>query len=220
MENGLIVVPYRNRKTHLTCFLSYMAQVFPYIPILVVEQYDDEPWNKGLLFNAAYKELGHSYDYMILHDVDFIPDQSVDYSYCKVPTLLSTECSQFNYGFCYDTFFGGVVGVSNEHFNLVNGFSNKFKGWGGEDDHFYKSFLQKGITPVKRIGNRFENFIHPRLDVRPKVGKDWNNKDYQNNLNLLRTPRDFNEGLSTANYILITGTKIDNYTHLKIKTNG
>jgi len=34
----------------------------------------------------------------------------------------------------YQTFFGGVNSFRAEHFELINGFSNKFYGWGGEDD--------------------------------------------------------------------------------------
>jgi len=40
--------------------------------------------------------------------------------------------------FCrsYKDYFGGVVAISPEHFARVNGFSNHFYGWGGEDDDF------------------------------------------------------------------------------------
>ena len=37
----------------------------------------------------------------------------------------------------YDTLFGGIEAFSTEHFQLVNGFSNQFFGWGGEDDNLY-----------------------------------------------------------------------------------
>lgn len=34
----------------------------------------------------------------------------------------------------YRTIFGGVSAINREHFELLNGFSNSFWGWGGEDD--------------------------------------------------------------------------------------
>jgi len=37
----------------------------------------------------------------------------------------------------YSTLFGGIEAFSTEHFQLVNGFSNQFFGWGGEDDNLY-----------------------------------------------------------------------------------
>lgn len=34
----------------------------------------------------------------------------------------------------YPAIFGGVSAITKEHFKLLNGFSNSFWGWGGEDD--------------------------------------------------------------------------------------
>lgn len=217
-KRGLIVIPYRNRQTHLDCLLLYLQKYFDHIPRLVVEQFDQAVWNKGLLFNAAYKEMGYNYDYMVLHDVDFIPARTVDYSYVENPTLLSTECSQFNYEQCYATFFGGVVGVCKEHYELVNGFSNNFKGWGGEDDEFRRRFLEKGMTTYRRASNRFENFTHPRPDVQPYTGKDWNNPDYQHNWKLVHEPPNMDEGLSTAKYQVFSMKEFPDCVHLRVKT--
>lgn len=216
---ALVLVTYRQRKTHLNVFLLYMQRYFPHLRIAVIEQDDKEVWNKGLLFNAGYRELAAGYDYLILHDVDFIPDNTVDYGPCTVPTLLATECSQYNYTHLYDGYFGGVIGLDKEHYEMVNGFSNMFRGWGGEDDHFRNSFIAKGITPLKRMGNRFENFTHPRPDVRPGVGKDFNSPDYKNNWNMVHRPRDFSEGLSTAAYKVIYRGEHKECVHLKIRTN-
>lgn len=38
----------------------------------------------------------------------------------------------------YPTFFGGVSGVTIDQFKRINGYSNQFWGWGGEDDDFYQ----------------------------------------------------------------------------------
>ena len=37
----------------------------------------------------------------------------------------------------YEGYFGGVLSAPNTIFEDVNGFSNTFYGWGGEDDDMY-----------------------------------------------------------------------------------
>jgi len=34
----------------------------------------------------------------------------------------------------FKSFLGGVSALTSTQFELVNGYSNKFYGWGGEDD--------------------------------------------------------------------------------------
>ena len=40
----------------------------------------------------------------------------------------------------YADVFGGVTTFKNNQFLLVNGFSNLFYGWGGEDDDMLKRY--------------------------------------------------------------------------------
>jgi hypothetical protein len=213
----LVLVTYRDRLTHLNVFVTYMNRYFPNLRLAICEQADKEVWNKGLLYNAGYKELAQDYDYIILHDIDTIPAVNVDYSYTPVPTLLSTECSQYGYTYYFHTYFGGVIGINKEHYELINGFSNRFRGYGGEDDQVYRRCVEKGITPEKRLGNRFENFVHPKPDVRQGTAF-WHTPDYQNNLQLAVGPIDYTDGLSSAQYKVISKTDSKEAVHLRIST--
>jgi len=205
----LIIATYRGRPTHLSCFLLYMNKHFSDMRIAVIEQMDTLPWNKGLLFNAGYKELANDYDYIIQHDIDFIPVLGkVDYSLAPVPTMIAGEASQFHYILCYPQFFGGVVVMSKEHYELTNGHSNQFTGYGGEDDLQYRSFIGRGIVPGIRMG-RFECFEHPR----PK-----DPQQYQHNLQVLGAGRDYSEGLSTARYKVFSRQETKECIHLRVNT--
>jgi len=216
-KQGLILITYRDRKTHLSCFLSQLQKYWPQFDVCICEQSDSSTWNKGLLYNVGFKELGYKYDYLILHDVDFIPVwDEVDYSFTEVPCMIAGAASQFGYRLTYPTFFGGVVTCSKEHYELINGFSNQFKGYGGEDDHTRSSFVQKGLQPGVKMG-RFECFAHPKPDITPG-SPFWKSEDYQHNWKLVHQPRDFNEGLSTVSYKLTEQTIQNNITHLYINT--
>ena len=47
---------------------------------------------------------------------------------------MSVAVSKFKYRLPYVDLFGGVGALRTEHFQKINGFSNQFWGWGGEDD--------------------------------------------------------------------------------------
>ena len=217
----LVIIPYRSRPTHLECLVGQLQRHWKDMDICVCEQADDHVWNKGLLFNVAFKLLSNDYDYVILHDVDFIPVyDEVDYDFCHIPCMIAGAASQFDYKLYYPTFFGGVVICSKERYELVNGFPNTYRGYGGEDDGFRNSFVQKGIIPTYKMG-RFECFAHPKPDIRPGT-EFYNSADYQRNLKLATTPRDFSDGLSNceqyySGYYFIPN---NNYKHLNIVTNG
>jgi len=42
-----------------------------------------------------------------------------------------------NFSLPYNTIFGGVTAMTKNQFITLNGFSNKFFGWGGEDDDMF-----------------------------------------------------------------------------------
>lgn len=59
----------------------------------------------------------------------------VRYSYTRLGFLLNVW---FSFRLPYPTIFGGAGSFTKHDFQLINGFSNQFWGWGGEDDDLYK----------------------------------------------------------------------------------
>lgn len=155
-----IIVPYRDRDSHLTKFIAetskYLKSKKIKYEIIVVEQLDDKPFNRGKLLNIGFfkaKNLGCGY--VVFHDVDMIPID-VDYSYSELPLHLATNF-ELEYdkskNLSFDDYFGGVTMFSVDTFERINGYSNNYWGWGFEDDDLLFRVSQKNIPlDVKVIG--------------------------------------------------------------------
>ncbi|XP_066993690.2 beta-1,4-N-acetylgalactosaminyltransferase bre-4-like [Anabrus simplex] len=147
-----VVVPFRNRSSQLQIFLSYMHpflqnQLLSY-RIFVVEQSMKKPFNRAKLFNIGYVEALKILPFhcFIFHDVDLIPQRLRNvYACTHHPRHMSSSLNTFRYNLPYQGLFGGGVAILQKHFDLVNGFSNIFFGWGGEDDDFYNRVRNRGL---------------------------------------------------------------------------
>ncbi|PSN35273.1 hypothetical protein C0J52_17555 [Blattella germanica] len=148
-----IVVPYRNRTIQLNTFLPYMHQYLQKqkinYRIFIVEQSMQEAFNRAKLLNIGYVEALKHFPFhcFIFHDVDLIPQKlSNIYGCTHQPRHMSSSLNTFRYKLPYYELFGGVVAILKTQFELVNGFSNIFFGWGGEDDDFYSRIVNKGMS--------------------------------------------------------------------------
>ncbi|KAH8868094.1 Beta-1,4-N-acetylgalactosaminyltransferase bre-4 [Schistosoma japonicum] len=121
-------------------------QKIPYT-IFVIEQIGNGKFNRGSLLNAGFLEVSKFEEYhcFILHDVDKLPeDDRILYTCGQSPAHLSPLLSTFNYKLLYNRFFGGVVTFTRKQFQKINGFSNLYEGWGGEDDDLFMRVEQSG----------------------------------------------------------------------------
>jgi beta-1,4-galactosyltransferase 2 len=213
-EKLSIVVPYRDRENHLKQFVPHMEntlydQKIPF-EIIIVEQDDNTPFNRAKLLNIGFKETEHC-DYFCFHDVDMLAVRS-DYSYVKNPTHMATEAEQFGYKLPYQGYFGGVTMFDKKSFELINGFSNLFFGWGGEDDALINRCLCKKI-PLSRRNCRYRSLVHDRhmdpvlyANILEHLTK--NETTFKNDEIL--------EGLSTLEYVKTSEENITKFTR-KIK---
>lgn len=89
-------------------------------------------------------------DCVVTSDVDMLPETTVDFADCQdAPTQFCAEVQQFDWGMPYHTYSGGVVGATPAGWRRFNGFSNRGKGWGGEDDVLYARVETKGLVAGK-----------------------------------------------------------------------
>merc|ERR1712072_435839 len=96
------------------------------------------------------------FDCLVFSDVDLLPENDRNYYGCPTsPRHMSVAVDTLNYRLPYSAIFGGVGAFLREHFENVNGMSNLFWGWGGEDDDLYKRIVKKGYKltrPSIKVG--------------------------------------------------------------------
>ena len=163
-----IVVPYRNRERHLVNFIPHLISYFHReaakkiadFKIIIVEQDDDLPFNRGGLLNAGFLTVADLVDYVCFHDVDYLP-MWADYSYTASPTRIiwwgmHARPIRVNdparWTAAPKIGLGAVTLFANEQFRKVNGYSNRFFGWGFEDKDLAARCRLHSLTIAQRDG--------------------------------------------------------------------
>lgn len=168
-ENVAIILPYKDREEHLKKLLYYlhpmlMRQGLKYC-IYIAEQLDEGQFNKAMIMNAAFEEAMKldDYDCIIFNDVDMIPENDRNFYTCdNSPTHFSPAIDKFEYKPDYGTIFGGVVGITPDQYRKANGHSNRFWGWGGEDNDMEFRIANAGmkITPKPLNIGKYQMIHH------------------------------------------------------------
>ena len=113
---------------------------------------------KNIGFSLSSKDMkGNKQAYYVLSDVDMLPSINLvkDYlTYPESPIHLGNKGTRYNRDGRDKNFLGGVLSVSKNDFETVNGYPNDFWGWGGEDNSLNRRFkdnkinIQKSDEPV------------------------------------------------------------------------
>ncbi|XP_065051685.1 beta-1,4-galactosyltransferase 6-like [Rhopilema esculentum] len=172
-----IMLPYRNREVQLQSFLLHMHPIFQRqlisYRVFVIEQVGVTSWNKGSIYNIGFDKTRKidDYDCYIFHDIDLLAENDKNYYGCPfTPAHMSVAVDTLKYKLPYPTIFGGVEAFSTEEYIAINGFSNMYWGWGGEDDDLYTRVAHKGYKlyrPPQAVGRYTMNQVnHFRSDGR------------------------------------------------------
>ncbi|XP_007542675.1 beta-1,4-galactosyltransferase 1-like [Poecilia formosa] len=196
-----VIVPFRNRSQHLNHWLYYlhpvlMRQQLDY-GVYVINQDGDGAFNRAKLMNIGFNESLKEYDYdcFAFSDVDLVPiDDRNLYRCSDHPRHLSVAVDKFNYILSSKTAFGGVSLLTQQQFLKVNGFSNTFWGWGGEDDDLYNRIIHRGMSITRpdaqiakykmiKHGRDLHNEVNPENAVKTQKTAENIDTDGLNSLN-------------------------------------
>lgn len=181
-----VIVPFRDRFDELIEFVPHLGRFLDgqrvAHRIYVANQVDSHRFNRASLVNAAFVLSRNECDYVAIHDVDLLPlSAALDYGY-PAADVVHLSPPGLHPKYHYAGFFGGVVVVTRRAFERVNGMSNRFWGWGREDDEFSRRIYGAGLTigfPANvTTGNQTFRHVHdavrrPRDYKRVGETKDW-----------------------------------------------
>uniref|UniRef100_A0A2R5LC64 Putative xylosylprotein beta4-galactosyltransferase n=1 Tax=Ornithodoros turicata TaxID=34597 RepID=A0A2R5LC64_9ACAR len=153
-----VIVPFRDRFDELLLFAphihKFLTEQGVRHQIHVINQVDRFRFNRGSLINVGFLLSQSNSDYIVMHDVDLLPlNPDLKYEYPKdgnSPVHLAAPDLHPRYH--YPTFVGGILLMTNEQFRSLNGLSNKYWGWGLEDDEFYARMRDAGMNVTRPRG--------------------------------------------------------------------
>ncbi|KAK7071222.1 hypothetical protein SK128_001679 [Halocaridina rubra] len=208
-----IIVPYRNRASQLGSFLHHMhnflqRQELNY-SIYVIEQEGDDLFNRARLLNVGYSEAQREgpWDCFAFHDIDMLPEDDRHLYHCSPqPRHLAVATSNHKYKLVYDRYFGGACLMTDKQIKAVNGWSNRYWGWGGEDDDMWRRIAFEDMHVWRYPGKlaRYKTIKH-----RPQV---LNKNRFE--IVSRNTGRYTHDGLNSLNYTVRNITRKLLYTHI------
>uniref|UniRef100_UPI00358ECD4F beta-1,4-galactosyltransferase 4-like isoform X2 n=1 Tax=Myxine glutinosa TaxID=7769 RepID=UPI00358ECD4F len=209
VQKVAVLVPCRDREKHLTHLLANLHPILQrqqlHYTIYVIHQAGDFMFNRAKLLNAGFLEAmkDAAWDCIILHDVDLIPEDDRNLYLCgQQPRHLVVGRNSTGYILRYKGYFGGVTALSAQQFRAVNGFSNIFWGWGGEDDELRQRVEYLGMwveRPPAEVA-RYTMILHGRDEHGNRINSE--------RIVLLHRPREmmYSDGMSTCRYKFLSRT--------------
>lgn len=189
-----IVVPYRDRAQHLAEFIPHMNKYLPNAKIIISEQADSKPFNRGKLINVAFLEI--PYAHICAHDVDMLPTNVNYYEADGVQQKVSSEIQKVGY-------LGGVTIFDRDTFWLMCGYHNDY--FHRAEDNELAFHLKRLQIPIYNRFGVFKQLPHPRTgpEFIPEL---WEKAQLPRTKNMLKT----------CQYQLISKEVHHTHVHLKV----
>lgn len=231
-----IIIPLRGRETQLRTLLAHMHPIWQRqqldYTVYTVWQSGENLFNRAKLINIGFTEASkeRKYDCYVFHDVDLLLYDDRCLYWCPEddnPRSVSVLIDKFHYKpISYSSkcapeefrkkekvhLFGGVSMLTPKQFHDINGCSNAFWGWGGEDDDLYIRLWKKGYKIGADTHNKtcvFHMIKHTRESSNAQNGGRWS----LIHTTLLRMEKD---GLNSLKYNVSSLQREPLYTNITV----
>lgn len=146
-----IITPYRDRPNQLPIFLKHMRTYLPGAHLVIVEQADNKPFNRGKLLNVGWLETLP--EYAVMHDIDMLP---VDVDYTPTPGVTQLAGSTIQ----THGYLGGVTMFDADTFKRLGGYNNEYF-HRAEDNELMHNCIRLGVHINERFGT-YQYLPHER----------------------------------------------------------
>lgn len=227
MYDNVVIIPYRKREKHLKYFIDNTVPLLKkYIPngkVIIVEQDNNNLFNRGCILNIGIKEYENKSKYYITHDIDLNPYENT--------VLENYICDVGNNTiqgiYTHQSTLGGIIKFNYETFKKINGFPNDIWGWGSEDNALQRraelfsiKICKNYIQNISLGDNKFKIFNN--INDSNKINHKENLSKYSNNF--IRLSKDekikltMESGLNNLKYEIIERIDLDKYVEIiKVK---
>lgn len=201
-----VIVPFRDRFEELLQFAPHIhnflnSQKIRHI-IYIINQVDKLRFNRASLINVGHLISRKECDYLAMHDVDLLPlNPQLSYAYPENGPF-HVASPELHPKYHYSTFVGGILLLTKEQFESLNGLSNRYWGWGLEDDEFFARIRDSkmNVSRPQNINSGVHNtfrHLHDRSVRRRDTARLFNQKE-------ATRKRDRVTGLADVQYTLVS----------------
>lgn len=226
MYENIILVPYRNRESHLNYFVKNISPLIekflPNSKILIIEQNDEKLFNRGAILNVGFKEYKYNTKYYITCDVDTYPTEKC------IKEIFNKEIKDKSILaiFTFINTLGGTIKIKNECIYEINGFPNDIWGWGAEDDALQRRSEFFGYKKIQIFHSSAldRNYFSRFHDIDDRNKSNFRKNYIKYNDNFLKLNKEqkkeliFQSGLNNLKYEILERENLTNNTEkIKVK---
>ncbi|BFZ13996.1 hypothetical protein BsWGS_17035 [Bradybaena similaris] len=221
-QRTAVIIPFRDRHQHLYTLLGMLIPILQRqqtdVTFFVIEQTSEAQFNRAALQNIGFLEALKTtqFDCFIFQDVDLIPLNDRNLYRCgpQPKRFIANIRMGQKVQHMYQNYMGGVIAFTRDQYQTINGNSNLYFGWGGEDDELHQ-----------RIGNKNWTRILPEEDVGLYIMLDHERQEtkHQNDqrFEILKSvnQRQDIEGLNTSKYKVNSIKRDQLFTWINVSLN-